>query len=773
MHMKRITFWSVCALLFGVLLVDRANIFWGIGLAAAAFPAVGITVLVRFERRKFYRFIPLLCFLVGMTYMHLYAVHMEKIIVPFDGIEENVSGQIQEVIPRTNYTAVRLRTETIGDKTVHLRMELRLYDDAPVLLVGQRIETLARIARPSGLLNDGLFYYPDYLKARRIFLSGSANGDAVSFLDTTPHGWRVWPDRVRAFVKDTAKKRLHSENAGILMGIMFGDRSGISEQMQIAFRKSGISHITAVSGLHVGLILSFMMLLFYFWGNKRSIFRVFYIIGVLSVVVLTGATPSVVRAAVMIILFEIGWIVRRESDGINSLAIAAALLILWNPYTVYDTGFRLSFAATLGILVFASPLSAAWKVQRIHWRWVRFLLNAAAVTVAAQLGTLPFSISSFHQIPILSVFANVLLAPLLPIILGSGILLALVTAVFAPVGIPIAFVCDISLTILRFITQKVASVPFVCLPCPSMPLFILLSYGCALFALYVLLTNKARKIVVISSLLSLACVFGFCAQQWVEQSEVQVSYINVGQGNCSLIRHGGESLLIDGGGSRYSDIGDLVVGEYLYYRGVMNASAVITHYDLDHYDGIVSLIKQGRVKSLYVPKYAAESEGKEIVLHAAQKYGVSVVPIASGDVLSMGDGARLYCVSPDISEAKRSKNDQGIVLLLDANGKTFFFGGDISERMEEALVEKGRLRDADVYEADHHGSNQSNQMEFLNCISPEYVVISYGTNSYGIPGEEAMSRLRRLHAKIFTTKENGTVTFRVTKHGNLKWHTTK
>ena len=773
--MRRITVWIAGAFLLGIWTASaKLSVLWMGIFTVAAILLCSINAFVRFQRQKLLAFLPILCFLIGYLYMSGYTVWMDQRTAPYDGETTYIVGYVQEADQGKNNIRVRLMTESIGEESIRFRTELRLYDDAPTLSVGQRIALTAKLSQPTGLLNDGVFYYPDYLKSRRVFLSGSAKGNAVEIIDPAPHGWRVWPDRIQHFVKDTAAKRLYPESAGLFSGIMLGDRSGMSGETKEAFQNSGIAHVTAVSGLHVSIILSIMMLLFYFWGNKRSRFRVVYIFGILAVVIITGATPSVVRAATMIIVFEIGWIVRRESDGLTSLAIAALLLLLWNPCVIYDAGFRLSFAATGSILLFAAPLAKLFGAQKVKGRAVRFFLSAAAVTIAAQLGTLPISVAAFHQIPVLSVVTNILIAPLLPLILGSGILLVLCEAVFPPFGICVAFFLNFLLQLLQVITKAVAWVPFATLPFPSLPVLIVLSYFCALVFLFCVFAEKRGFVRFLS--LSLCGVFlvSFAAVQWIQRNDVKVSFINVGQGDSALIKCGADSFMIDGGGNRYFDIGESVLSDYLDYRGIRSLSAaVVTHYDLDHYDGVVSLMKMGRVRRLYVPKFAQDSSGKEYVLKTAKEMGVPVTGIGAGDVIPIGEHTRLLCISPASPNDKRSENDMGIVLIAEANGRRFFFGGDISSTEEAELIHTGKLQAVDVLKADHHGSSGSNRIEFLNCISPEYVVISYGNNNYGFPSEETLARFRKRNAEIFQTKENGTVTFRVKSNGEFRIHTTQ
>ena len=715
-----------------------------------------------------------MCVLIGFTFITVYTNVKIKEAAPFYDQTVSLSGRVVDVEQNEHSKTLTVQTDSIGEAYTSIKFPIRVYGETPNFEIGQTIEGTVNLAAPDGLLNDGVFYYPDYLKSKGYFLTGTAQGEELFVMALPDYkDWKTRPAQIRGFIRSTAYMRLPKENAGLLVGIMLGDKSGMSNETQDDFRVSGISHLTAVSGLHVSLILSFLMVLFWIFGNRRSLARIFYIAGILFVIIITGASASVMRAGIMILLFQIGWLIRRESDGINSLCLAGVIILLWNPYGIYDVGFQLSFCATFGILVLSPLLEQAFHVNQCKIRVLRFFCKAATVTLAAQIGTFPITVSVFHRLPILATITNVLVAPIVPLLLASGILLVAIQAIIPPLSVVSAIVANTCLSILRAIAAFVAHLPIASLPYPSLSLLKWLAYGFFVFGLWCYLSKKKRILSVISMSMVLLFLVGSLSFRALDRDTATVSFINVGHGESALVQVGDTSLLLDGG-SRSMGIGEYVLDDFLYDKGIITLSgAVITHFDADHTNGIEFLMENGRVGKLFLPATGDESEEKQVILSKAQERGIPIVEIHQGERISLSESVYLDCLSPSENETFEDDNDASLVFLLSANGRTFFFGGDIGEAKEKDLLHHDPSLHADVMKANHHGSKNSNCSEFLNCISPQIVVVSYGKNSYGHPSSEAMTRFREIGAGILRTKENGTITFRVTKQGKMYLKTTR
>ncbi len=771
--MKRKAAFSVAGFVLGLLLFGKVPAFYvNIGVLTAIFFSAVDFVITRKKDALIFIVAALLLFF-GFSYMSIYQEKKTETLVEFYECTETVSATVYEVTPKEKNTTLCVKSEKIGDKEIGVKFEIRIYGECPELKIGQRISLPVRLKEPNGIYNDGIFYYPDYQKSQGYFISGTADAEDIIIEGMSEESIRLLPSKIRAYLRREATNRLKEENAGLLIGILLGEKEGISEETKLQFQRSGISHLTAVSGLHVNLILSFMMMLFFIVGNKRSSLRFFYIFGILAVIIITGASPSVVRAGVMIILMELAWIFKRDADPITSLFVAAFIILMKNPFGIYDVGFQLSFMATFGILIFASPAIEFLKVKKIKSKFIRGAINATIVTLSAQIAILPLIMKSFHAVSILSVVTNVLVTPLVPTILWSGIILMLCSLKIPFIAVVAAYICDTALTVLRFIAEKISSIPFASIACPSLPALFVLSYIMFALFLWAVLVRKAKFYPEIFLGLAVILLISGGFLKYYDRNTVQVSYINVGQGDSTLIQSGESiSVLIDGGGSVFSDVGEYILDDFLYDRGIVKLSAaVITHFDIDHMDGIKTLLQKGRVGMLIVPNVEDES-GKEII-ELAKEQGVPIKKISKNDRIYFSDRLYFDCLSPIPKEEFKENDDAGAALVLYANGKSFFFGGDMSEEREGEVVVSFPNLDVDVLKANHHGSKYSNSFLFLSCLSPEFVVISYGDNSYGHPSVEAITRFRDVGAKLFETKKQGTITFRVTDNGKMYYRTSR
>ena len=290
--------------------------------------------------------------------------------------------------------------------------------------------------------NTGGFDRARYLAADGVFISATfnkdKNGDAIGFSQLTSgsRSPRYLPQRIARFCRSAVSAALPEREAGLLRGLLLGDRTELSDDDTLSFRIAGLSHLVAVSGLHVGFLAAFcIFLLGKRWGTYLSLPLILLFVPV------AGATPSVIRAAVMYLIAAAGFILRRETNAMISLMAALALLLLCNPFAVFSLSLQLSFAATLGLLLFASTmqhrLSAPFaECSRLTRRLIAVPVGAVTCTVCASVFTLPISLATFGRASLLSLIANLPAAPLAGVCFVLGYLLCAVSAVF-PVLVPL------------------------------------------------------------------------------------------------------------------------------------------------------------------------------------------------------------------------------------------------------------------------------------------------------------------------------------------------
>lgn len=581
------------------------------------------------------------------------------------------------------------------------------------------------------------------------------------------------------------------EKAGFFAAITAGDRSGLSDEMKSLYQDSGISHILAVSGLHISLIGMFVYkLLKKLFGLKAAA----AVSGVLmfGFCIMCGAAPSAVRATIMFFAGLAAKLLGKKYDILSALSLAACLILLANPYYIDHTGFRLSFAAVFAIAV---PAMLAKKFTETKSALVQSFIISTSVTLAS----LPLTLSAFYKIPVYSVFLNLIVIPLMSFILASGILSGII-------GMFWAFASRFILGIGIYLTDFVEICCKISLLFPNsiyaagnkgiakaVLFYILLLF--ALAALYILCQNKKKtgrylaghfegaerifeKKALKAAMLILAAAAILLVFFSKPQKEVlEISFIDVGQGDCILIDNKeGDTYLIDGGSSNVNNVGSQRIKSALLYKGISEINyLIVTHPDEDHISGIKEFLEEEsaggiQIDNVLIPVFE-ENENCISFVQFVEEKGINIINLHSGMKIEDKD-LKLSCISPKEGEKYTDINDASAVISLEYGEFDALFTGDISEKTEKAMIENGIFESKSEYEllkTAHHGSKGSTSKEFLDEVSFETAVISAGVNNiYGHPHEETIKRLEDAKTQIHITAECGEIEIKAYKDGSYE-----
>ena len=495
---------------------------------------------------------------------------------------------------RTVYT-VRINKISVSDAEYFLNSKvlLNIYNtkSSVIFSYGDILEVKGILHKPAGALNEGGFDYSRYLKTKDIYVSAYASpnrvkrlegGGSIGFIQDLVFN-------VRQFVLTNNEKYLPKEEAALLNGIILGERSSFSEKMNTDFSRSGISHITAVSGMHVAVFLAGISFLLGLVKISKTIKKIISIFAVIIFILITGAFPSVIRAGIMAIIFLLSYAINRDIDALTSLFIAGFIILIYNPVILFHAGFQLSFCATWSLIIFYPLIHKKLKWLPSYFRAI------VAASLSAQLGTLPIAALHFNGISLVSIFSNIIVIPLLFPTLILGVILCIMGAISTFTGLITAGLVYIPLKIILLSSRFFSSFSFAVLRVPSPDFFIFAIYLLFLFLLYNLLRKKRkiRTVKISSVLLSILIVSVICFRLW-QNSFLEISFINVGQGDAALIRVPGSiSILLDAGGSEIGssfDVGNNIVMPFLINRGIMNIDiAMVSHYHYDHAGGFYLL----------------------------------------------------------------------------------------------------------------------------------------------------------------------------------------
>jgi competence protein ComEC len=601
------------------------------------------------------------------------------------------------------------------------RISLALYGPPPPLAEGQRISVEARLDRPIGFSDPGVFDAAARLAREGIHVTGSAASTRVVPLEPAAP---PWPALVRRFALAAFAERLPPVSAGLLGGLVLGSRAALPADVQQAFRAAGVFHVLAVSGFNVALLAGAVWTLARAAGGGRRAAAASGIVAVLGFAAVVGAEPSVVRATIMAVLVLAAVLLDREASVTNSLALAALVILAARPADLLDPGFQLSFAATAGIVAAPMPRTTVGA--------------ALAVSLAAQLAIMPVALVHFNQLSAIGVVANLAAVPLA----GAATVLGLLAVVAAAVGdVASAAVFGAVwplLLLLRAVAALAAAVPGAVIYLPAPGPASIVAYATALAAGLAAWHWRTRRdrCVALSVAAGLAFVTAvlLAALPILTRADgrLRVTVLDVGQGDAIVVEApDGRVVVVDAGagGPWRLDAGERAVAPFLWNRGILQLHATLTtHDDIDHAGGMAALRRLFRVTETWdgVPG-----------------------PRALG-------GAVLTAIAPDVAGGR--PNDRAMMLRIELGLATILLASDVEAAGEHALLDAGVPLRATVLKVGHHGAATSSTTPFLSAVQPSVAIVSVGArNPYRHPNAGALARLAAVGARVYRTDRDGAV----------------
>ena len=626
---------------------------------------------------------------------------------------------------------------------------------------GDRIETVAHCT-----LGDRTFSGEKitYYTAKGIFLRAQAYGrlSIARPEHTAPQYWAAWASRA---LKDGIEAAFPERVSGFVRALVTGNRDSLTDEFTTSLERTGLSHTVAVSGMHLAFLSGLLTTLL---GRGRRSTAVLTILWVVLFCGIAGNTPSVLRAAVMILMLQAAPLLDRERDGPTSLALALLLLLWVNPFSAAHIGLQLSFTAVAGILLVSDRvqeylLKKLYLDRRPRSRGERLLRAApyfAVSTLSATLGacilTVPLVAVHFNIVSLIAPLSNLLTLWAIGILfvggLAVGALGAVLPAAAAVAAIPFTWLAGY----LQWVVELLSRPALAALPLESVyyRAWVVLIY----LLLLVWLLEKRRRPVWIpvaagGAALVLAVVL---TRASFYVGDMAVTVLDVGQGQCVLIRTGRSLTLVDCGGDSRDNPGN-VAADYLQSLGKSGVDLlVVSHYHADHANGIPQLLGRIRVKEIALPDVEADSPLRGEILAAAQ---ARHIPVRFVREETRFEGAEANCVTvfPPMAE-EGTANELGLTVLARAGELNALVTGDMEQAGELCLAERVPLPRVEVMVAGHHGSDTSNTPELLEIVKPELALISVGLNNkYGHPGPRAMGRFYELGADIYRTDLYGTI----------------
>lgn len=633
--------------------------------------------------------------------------------------------------------------------------------------LGQTCTITGKLIKPAAAANEGMFDYKSYLAGKSIHWLLEVDRQGFSSCEQSNFHPLYFILMLREKGISWINTVFTEQTAPVAIALLFGDRDYMAGDIQSAYQKIGIVHLLAISGSHVILLIgmSYYGLLRIGVTRQRSI--TILLIFLPAYTILTGLSPSVIRAVstAMLVLMQKRWR-RTDYSSIDLLSIAFVIYLFLNPRIVYDIGFQLSFVVSLFLLLSTTILNQTEKKP-----WKMYVLTA----YFCELSVLPFLLSYFHELPVLSLLANLVYIPFYSVLLPYCIIVFLLSMLFVNMTPLLLYPLDKLCLLSDWLALTAAKLPHVTMIFGKPDKLELLLYILLIplfFYLYEAFPDKRKSIFLIPLSLLL---FQHAGNIWSSYGEVV--FINVGQGDSVLIHEpfNQGTYLIDTGGTvtfqqeewtkrddRY-EVGEDTLVPYLKSKGISKIDKLIlTHGDLDHVGGSVAVIKNLQVKQILMAKTNLKLTEEEVEIgELAKKKNIPVLFVEAGNHWTSRDAG--FQILAPIADADYSsgENDGSLVISARIGGLTWLFPGDIEEIGEEMLLIKKTDLKADILKIAHHGSKTSTTEDFLHAVDPSVAIISAGkNNSYGHPNKGVLERLHAKNITVWRTDVNGTISFK-------------
>lgn len=620
--------------------------------------------------------------------------------------------------------------------------------------LGDKIDFNGVLKEPLSNGNPKLFNYKLSLLSNKIFATMTIKDYALTEINKEDKALKY---RMKSKFKEDIERvfdsYLNEDSSSLMKSIVLGEHSYLDEDSISKYRDLGLAHILAVSGLHIGIIAGFLIFILSNLGIKRK--RVVQI--TLAIIwfygFLIGFPPSLLRANIMFTILYYAQILSEPLDSINGLFFAMFLLLIINPMWIFNLGFQFSFLATFSIIYFTP------KVQKGFYPYKNRLTYTLAGLLGVYIGILPIQAYYFNKISLLSILGNLFVAPLLSLSLIIGGIMILFSYLISPLNIILGFFLNLLLGIQFKIIETLSAISFGTMQLYSPNIGEMVLYYILILIVFKVLDirnfkRNMKKVIfyylifyIVSNLMIITL-----------DKSIEIHFIDVGQGDCALIRTYKGDYLVDTGGNLMDsfDIGKNITLPYLEKLGVRKLNGVfITHFHDDHSKSLPLLMDSLKIDNIF----ASYEDYSNIAFNKIGESKIPLIILKEKDKVIIDNSFNLEILSPNLNlnQGIASHNDMSLVFLLNYFNKTVLFTGDMEKDAERLLLGKVG-KSIDVIKVPHHGSNTSSTEELLNEIKPKIGVISLGRNNfYGHPRKEVLERYEEIGTKIYRTDTMGMI----------------
>ncbi len=655
-------------------------------------------------------------------------------------------------------------------KTLRGKVRVTVRDPAVWLRYGDQISLSGKLALPDGPRNPGGFDARAYLDRQGIRGLFFAKKDSAGTLVVghRPHFITEYAIKFRNFLSQKLAQEFKLDDAAFLKALLLGEKRELSDEFESLFVRTGTMHLLAVSGFNVGFLTAALLFILSPFRIPKKIRWVIVLAVIWAYCVMVGWQAPLVRASVMATVLIVAKLLGRKQDLLNSLGLAALLILASNPKNIFDIGFQLSFAAVAGMALFMPifmPKKELFPNEKMTF-WEKSAFGAQElfwVSFVATLTTLPLTVQYFYMVTPLSLAANMVAVPLSFCLFFCGLVYFLCFWWVPPFLFFIPWILKSMMLIFTCLLSWISRLPFSVVIVGKMDLAVEIVLIAGLS--YLLFSKKIKSRFFRALLLIIFSMNVFLFQEALRYFDRRfaMTVLDVGQGDAIYFEFPkGGNLLIDAGKGQPHDKGRHVVGPYLKSRGIRSLDAlVISHPQEDHIGGMSALLEDFSVAHVIDAKKVYFSGIYQLLQKNIRSKMIDYCQAARGSSLKGFSDVRVDIFSPPAGkEASKNINNDCLILKITYGKTSFLLTGDIEDPAMRSLMESGLDLHADVLKVPHHGAKPRKEAElFFQSVAPRVSVISVGQrNSYGHPRKETLELLSSIKGnQIFRTDQQGAV----------------
>ena len=627
-------------------------------------------------------------------------------------------------------------------------------------LVGNRVTVLGTLQKFWEAANPGQFNEELYYQIENIDFKMQAK--QITIIDAEYSHFHAALGKIKYKLIEVYDTLLSDKEAGALIAMLLGEKYLLGDEIKQLYQQNGISHVLAISGLHVSLIGMFIFSILKMLRLPIPLATFLTIFTIFSYGVLTNFSVSTNRAVVMMILLLLSTQFGKTYDMFSAMALSAFIILLQNPLQILSVGFLLSFGAVLGIATVFPGLKELFPMKNA-------IMDSLFISASAQITTTPLILFFYYQFPTYSLITNLIILPFVTVLTLTSILAGIVGIIYLPLGIFFIGGANYILKFYEIICHIGSGMPHHLITAGKPELYQLIIYSLLILLFIHSAWRYHKKGVVMLPIMALFILL-------IPKGNVglEITFLDVGQGDAIYMESkSGTTYLVDGGSTDVRNVGRYRLKPFLLAKGTNQLDyAIVTHSDEDHISGLTELIEDEliEINNLILPDIKKKDDAYTGLESLAREKNITIYYIKAGDILRDGD-VRMTCLHPSTNYVASSANAYSTVLSITYREFDLLLTGDLEQEGEKLVTdllqhqqaekESSLAVDYDILKVAHHGSKYSTSAEFLSLIRPEISIISCGYNNYyGHPHPETLNRLKETCSKTLITYDSGAITIR-------------